>query len=73
MASNGPVETNVKVHENEDSSDVYYASTSKFDAGEHTKHRTISHDNANLSKFGYVPNDAALYKSQRTHESKGNE
>lgn len=70
MASNGPVETNVKVHENRDCSIEFNNSISDFDAGENTKRRRVTHDYKKLSKQGYFPSLSAMNKSGSTQESR---
>lgn len=71
MASNGPLESCVKVAENRDGSDDCSNSTSETDTGENMKRRRITHDYKKLAKLGYIPSVSNFQKTPLTQDSKG--
>lgn len=72
MASNGPLDSHVKVSENCDFGEDYCGANSEADAGEATKRRRVTHDYRKLSKLGYDPTMSTSLKQGSPFEPKGN-
>ncbi|XP_063834922.1 uncharacterized protein LOC135084107 [Ostrinia nubilalis] len=71
MASDQPVQTNVKVSEIRDFADDIYGQNSEADAGEGCKRRRVTHDYKRLSKLGYDPSVSTNAKPPQSLDSKG--
>ncbi|XP_028160646.1 uncharacterized protein LOC114353038 [Ostrinia furnacalis] len=71
MASDQPVQTNVKASEIRDFADDIYGQNSEADAGEGCKRRRVTHDYKRLSKLGYDPSVSTNAKPPQSLDSKG--
>ncbi|KAL0859452.1 hypothetical protein ABMA27_010622 [Loxostege sticticalis] len=71
MASDQPVQSNVKVGENRDFAEDVYGQNSEADAGEGSKRRRVTHDYKRLSKLGYDPSVSTNAKQPQSLDSKG--
>lgn len=71
MASDQPLQSNVKVSDNQEFAEDFYGQNSEADAGEGTKRRRVTHDYKRLSKLGYDPSVSTNAKHPQSLDSKG--
>jgi hypothetical protein len=71
MASDQPLQSNVKVGENRDFAEDHNGLYNEADAGEGSKRRRVTHDYRKLSKLGYDPSMSTNAKHSQSHDSKG--
>lgn len=71
MASEEPLQSNVKVCENREFSEEFNGQNYEADAGEGIKRRRVTHDYKRLSKLGYDPSMSTNAKHPQSLDSKG--